>query len=52
MGSAPAVPGRELSLTFASPAPNAWFSSWVTYSAFPDTQEGFNKLNLEQLPTG
>lgn len=49
MGWAPALPGRGPSLTFASPAPNAWFSSWITYSAFPATQEGFNKLNLEQL---
>lgn len=52
MGSAPALPGRGPSLTFASLAPNAGFSSWITYSAFSATQEGFNKQNLEQLPTG
>lgn len=52
MGSAPALPGRGPSLAFASPAPNAWFSSWIANSASPAPQEGFNKLNLEQPPTG
>lgn len=52
MGSAPTLPGRGLSLTFASPVPNARFSCCLTYSASSATQEGFNKRNLEQPPTG